>query len=101
MAGLNLVDGKVTALVGQSNENPDFVDFSRPLDSKFEPNFKIRVAPDNQPHDASKETGKYLETRPGRFVFAPKRGPWLNLVEHFFYKLTCSYFENIKINSKE
>ena len=44
-----------------------------------------------------------LATRPeGRFafVFTPKHGSWLNLVEGFFSKMTRSLLRHIRIESK-
>ena len=46
---------------------------------------------------------EYLKTRPNRFVFVftPKHGSWLNLVESFFGKLARSMLRGIRVNSKE
>lgn len=50
----------------------------------------------------SKETRAYLETVPGRFefVFAPKHGSWLNLVESFFGKLARVCLKGIRVSPK-
>src|SRR3974377_1363458 len=55
------------------------------------------------PH-ISKETKAWLATQPeGRFifVFAPKHGSWLNLVEGFFSKLARSALRHIRVASKQ
>jgi transposase len=51
----------------------------------------------------SKETRAYLSSRPGRFefVFTPKHGSWLNLVESIFGKLTRVCLKGIRVASKE
>jgi len=51
----------------------------------------------------SKETMKYLATRPGRFeyVHTPKHGSWLNLVECAFSKMARSFLRHIRVTSKE
>ena len=50
----------------------------------------------------SKETKKYLATVAGRFefVFTPKHGSWLNLVEGFFSKLTRQSLKGIRVKTK-
>lgn len=51
----------------------------------------------------SDETRKYLATIPGRFefVFTPKHGSRLNLVEGFFSKLTRQSLRGIRVKYKE
>ena len=53
---------------------------------------------------SSKETKAWLATRPERrftFVFTPKHGSWLNLVEGFFSKLARSALRHIRVASKQ
>ena len=51
----------------------------------------------------SEETRKYLATNPGRFefVFTPKHGSWLNLVEGFFSKLARQSLKGIRVKTKD
>jgi hypothetical protein len=44
----------------------------------------------------------YLDSVPNRFdfVFTPKHGSWLNLVESFFGKLAKTLLRGIRVNSK-
>lgn len=58
---------------------------------------------DNVQVHKSKETRRYLATVPGRFefVFTPKHGSWLNLVEGFFSKMTRQMLRGIRVASKE
>ena len=52
----------------------------------------------------SKETRNYLSTLPeGRFVFVftPKHGSWLNLIESFFSKMTKQMLRGIRVQSKQ
>jgi transposase len=59
---------------------------------------------DNHSAHTSKETRAWLEAQPeGRFefVFTPKHGSWLNLVEGFFSKLTRSVLRHIRVASKQ
>ncbi|WP_430472481.1 transposase [Treponema phagedenis] len=50
----------------------------------------------------SKETIRYLSTVPGRFefVFTPKHGSWLNMIEGFFSKLTRQLLRGMRVKSK-
>ena len=63
---------------------------------------KIRLVLDNLQVHTSQETRKYLAGVPGRFefVFTPKHGSWLNLVEGFFSKLTRQSLKGIRVKTK-
>ena len=58
---------------------------------------------DNLKVHTSEETRKYLASVSGRFdfVFTPKHGSWLNMVEGFFSKMTKQMLRGIRVNSKE
>lgn len=58
---------------------------------------------DNHSAHTSKETKAYLATFPGRFefVFTPKHGSWLNMIEGFFGKMTNQMLRGIRVQSKE
>lgn len=64
---------------------------------------KIRMVLDNLKVHTSEETRKYLAAVPGRFefVFTPKHGSWLNMVESFFSKMTKQMLRGIRVQSKE
>jgi len=52
----------------------------------------------------SRRTGGLRKAQPaGRFefVFTPKRGSWLNLIEGFFSKLTRSVLRHIRVASRQ
>lgn len=55
------------------------------LDNKYLKGDKIRIVLDNFKVRTAEETRKYLATVPGRFefVFTPKHGFWLSMVEGF------------------
>ena len=46
---------------------------------------------------------EYLNTRPDRFkfVFTPKHGSWLNIIESFFGKMSRAMLRGIRVKSKE
>jgi len=73
------------------------------LDKKYPKGDKIRIVLDNLKVHTSEETRKYLATVSGRFdfVFTPKHGSWLNMVEGFFSKMTKQMLRGIRVSSKE
>ena len=73
------------------------------LDKKYPKGDKIRIVLDNLKVHTSEETRKYLATVSGRFdfVFTPKHGSWLNMVEGFFSKMTKQMLRGIRVSSNE
>jgi transposase len=73
------------------------------VDQAYPATAKIRIVLDNHSAHISKETRQYLATVPNRFefIFTPKHGSWLNLVEGFFSKMTRSMLRGIRVASKE
>ena len=63
----------------------------------------IRIILDNHSAHTSKETQEYLNMIPGRFefVFTPKHGFWLNMIEGFFSKMTKQMLGGIRVKSKK
>jgi transposase len=102
LAGMDLVTGEVVPLVRDTHKSKDFIDFLAIVDAKYADADKIKVVLDNHSAHVSKETRAYLATKPGRFefVFTPKHGSWLNLVESFFGKLARVCLKGIRVTSK-
>ena len=46
---------------------------------------------------------QWLKQYPNRFefVFTPKHGPWLNMIEMFFSKMTRSFLRSLRVSTKE
>jgi Transposase and inactivated derivatives len=103
LAGLNLHNGEVYALVSDTHKSYDFIEFMKQIDAKVSKNQKIRLLLDNHSVHTSKETMQYLSTMENRFEFSftPKHGSWLNIVETFFSKMTRSFLRGIRVKSKE
>jgi transposase len=61
----------------------------------------IRIILDNHSAHISKETRRYLDSRPNRFkyVHTPKHGSWLNLVETLFGKMARTFLKGIRVQS--
>lgn len=104
LAGLDLVTGAVHANVEERHRSREFVAFLQKLDAAYPPTMAIKLLLDNHSAHISKETKAWLATQPeGRFtfVFTPKHGSWLNLVEGFFSKLARSVLRHIRVASKQ
>jgi transposase len=103
LAGMDLLTGEIMPLVRDTHKSSDFIDLLKLLDSKYDKRDKIRLILDNHVIHTSKETRKYLDSVPRRFefVFTPKHGSWLNLIESFFGKLSRVCLRGIRVASKE
>ena len=102
LAGIDLQTGEAIPLVSETHNSKDYIEFLKILDSKYPEGDKIRIVLDNLKVHTSEETRKYLATVAGRFefVFTPKHGSWLNMVEGFFGKMTKQMLRGIRVKSK-
>lgn len=103
LTGIDLQTGEAIPLVKESPNSNDYIEFLKLLDNKYPKEDKIRLVLDNLKVYSSVETRKYLTTVPGRFefVFTPKHGSWLNLVEGFFSKMTRQMLKGIRVKIKD
>jgi transposase len=104
LAGIDLLTGKVHASVENRHRSREFVGFLKKLDAAYPTDTAIKLILDNHSAHISKETTAWLATQPkGRFnfVFTPKHGSWLNLVEGFFSKMARSMLRGIRVESKD
>ena len=102
LAGIDLRSGEVLGLVRDRHRSAEFVEFLRLADQHYPAGARIRMVLDNHSAHISKETRMYLDSVPNRFdfVFTPKHGSLLNLVESFFGKLAKTLLCGIRVNSK-
>src|ERR1700749_2962839 len=103
LAGIDLLTGKVHALVKDRHRSREFIEFLKLLDAAYPADTAIHLILDNHSAHISKETKAWLATQPtGRFelTFTPTHGSWLNLIEGFFSKLTRSAPRHIRVTSK-
>lgn len=103
LAGIDLLSGEAIPLVSETHKSSDFIRFLKILDEKYPKEDKIRIILDNHSAHTSKETRAFLTTMPGRFefVFTPKHGSWLNMIEGFFSKMTKQMLRGIRVQSKD
>ncbi|MBV8629645.1 MAG: IS630 family transposase, partial [Silvibacterium sp.] len=91
LAGIDLLTGKVHALVKDRHRSREFIEFLKLLDAAYPTGTAVKLILDNHSAHISRETRTWLDTRPAdrfQFTFTPKHGSWLNLVEGFFSKFT-------------
>jgi transposase len=103
LAGIDLLTGKVHACVEDRHRSREFVGFLKRLDAAYPSDAAIKLILDNHSAHISKETKAWIAAQPeGRFsfVFTPKHGSWLNLVEGFFSKMARSLLRRIRVASK-
>ena len=104
LAGIDLLTGEAIPLVRDTHKSSDFIDFLKILDKKYPSQDTIRIILDNHSAHTSKETKRFLATMPKErfeFVFTPKHGSWLNMIEGFFGKMTKQMLRGIRVNSKQ
>jgi transposase len=103
LAGLDLHTGRVTEIVSDHHASVDFIALLGKLDDGYPPQTRIRLLLDNHSAHISKETQGWLSLHPNRFefVFTPKHGSWLNIVETMFSKMARSMLRGIRVASKQ
>ena len=103
LAGLDLHSGRIIETVSDTHNSADFIAFLKTLDGAYPAHQKIRLVLDNHSAHISKETRSYLDTVSQRFafVFTPKHGSWLNLIENQFSKMTRTMLRGIRVASKQ
>jgi transposase len=103
LAGIDLLTGKVHALVKERHRSREFIEFLKLLDAAYPASTAIKLILDNHSAHISRETQAWLAAQPaGRFefTFTPKHGSWLNLIEGFFSKFARSILRHIRVTSK-
>ncbi len=104
LAAIDLLTGEAIPLVSDTHKSSDFIEFLKILDKKYPERDTIRIILDNHSAHKSKETKNFLATMPeGRFefVFTPKHGSWLNMIESFFSKMTKQMLRGIRVKTKQ
>ncbi|EQD59093.1 transposase [mine drainage metagenome] len=81
----------------------EFVKWLELVDGYYSGDYKITIILDNHSVYTSRETMKYLSSRPWRFhfVFTSTHASWLNIIEMFFSKMARSMLRGIRVDSKD
>lgn len=77
------------------------MDFLKLLNERYAAGDTIQIILDNHSVHTSKKVKQFLSTMPGCFVFTPKHGSWLNMIEGFFEKMTHQMLKGICVSSKQ
>jgi len=103
MAGIDLLTGKIIGQITNRHRSKEFVEYLKKIDAEYPKGYKIKIILDNHSAHISKETRAFLKTLPNRFdfVFTPKHGSWLNLIECFFSKMARTFLRQIRVSSKD
>ena len=104
LAGIDLVTGKVHAMVKDRHRSREFIEFLQILDAAYSAQTAIKLILDNHSAHISRETKAWLAEQPAHrfeFTFTPKHGSWLNLIEGFFSKFARSVLRHIRVASKQ
>lgn len=103
LAAIDLLTGEAIPLVRDKHTSDDFIDFLKLLNEKYPEGDIIRVILDNHTVHTSKKVKTFLATMPGRFIFifTPKHGSWLNMIEGFFCKMTRQMLRGIRVSLKQ
>ena len=84
LAGIDLLTGKVHALIKDRHRSREFIEFLKLLNAAYPADTAIKLILDNHSAHISRETQAWLATQPARrfaLTFTPKHGSWLNLIE--------------------
>src|SRR4029077_10753443 len=104
LAGIDLLSGKVHALVRDRHRSREFIEFLKLLDAAYPAHTAIKLILDNHSAHISRETTAWITQQPAHrfeFTFTPTHGSWLNLIEGFFSKLARSVLRHIRVASKQ
>ena len=103
LAALDLQDGHVIAQVHDRHRSREFISLLKEIDDYYPETWTIRITLDNHSAHISKETMRYLASRPNRFLYVhtPKHGSWLNLIETFFSKISRTFLRHIRVETKD
>jgi transposase len=101
-AAVDLVSGFVHHVMTQRHRSREFIAFLKRLDACYQAETLICLLLDNHSAHRSRETRRFLASKPGRFelVFTPTHASWLNYVETFFSKVARSVLRRIRVASK-
>ena len=102
IAGMDLHTGHIIGLVRDRHRSREFIEFLATVDGHYPKEWHIRIILDNHSAHISKEVMAWMKGYPNRFefVFTPKHGSWLNLIEVFFSKMTRAFLRSIRVRTK-
>lgn len=103
LAGIDLLTGEVLGLARKRHRSAEFIEFLELADAHYPAGARIRIVLDSHSAHLSRQTRTFLATLPNRFefIFTPKHGSWLNLIESFFGKMAKTLLRGIRVASAD
>jgi transposase len=103
LGAIDLFTGNIHVILRDRHRSEEFIEFLKYLDTIYPKDTKIKMVLDNHSAHISKKTRDYIKDKIGRFefVFTPKHGSWLNLIEVFFSKMARTLLRWIRVESKD
>jgi len=100
-AGIDFLKGQVPGRMEQQHRSREFILWLKMVNAHHSEAIKIEIVLDNHSTHISKQTRPYRATVPNRFefIFTPKHGSWLNLIEAFFSKMTLNMLRGLRVHS--
>lgn len=102
MVGIDLLDGRIVALVHNKSRNHGIGDFLKTMDSFYPSTWRIRIVPGSAAAALSRNNMKVFRNYPNRFELDESRseGLWLSLLEVFFTRMITSFLRSLRVGSK-
>ncbi|HXL54996.1 MAG TPA: IS630 family transposase [Chitinophagaceae bacterium] len=102
LAGIDLNTGIAIPLVEEKHRSREFIKFLKKVVDFYPQDWRIKMILDNHSAHTSKETMNFLKTIPEKFefVFTPKHGSWLNMIEMFFSKIARGFLKHMRVENK-
>ena len=103
LAGIDLINGHIIPYIEARHRSTEFINWLKLVDLYYPDDYQINIILDNHSIHSSRETMKYISSRPWRFhfIFTPTHASWLNIIEMFFSKMARSMLKGIRVDSKE
>ncbi len=101
-AGIDLLDGRVIALVHNKNERGEVGNFLKTIDACYPSTWRIRIVPGTGVAASSRTSMKALKDYPNRFELDEQdsEGRWLILLEVFFTRMITSFLRSLRVKSQ-
>ena len=103
LAAMDLLTGHVYHAARTSHKSEDYIEVLKMLDRAFPPEDCITLVLDNLKVHSSEKVKEYLRTKPGRFffIFTPKHGSWLNVIESYFSKVQRCLLRGLRVKERD
>lgn len=101
MAGIDLSDGRIIAVVHPKVTHYRVDEFFQTLDGHYPLTWRVKIIPSSGTTASSRSNMKLLKKYPNRFELDElhSEGLWLRLLEVFFTRMITSFLRSIRVHS--